>query len=197
MDTSRSLALILVYLSLMPIVSHAELARGHCAAEETVVFSCITGTKVVSVCVASKADNRRSYLQYRYGALGSPEVVLPSLNQLPGHNTDAMSYINPIGDGNGYIRFRSGAYSYIAYAFSSRENFSTKGSAPGWNSWHGVVIERDGRIKRVLRCKSSFGVQSKIEPSFLATHVDFLAPSNDSEEVLDRVSAAVTKVRPD
>lgn len=173
----------------MPIVAEAE-ELGHCAAAETVVFSCVIGAKLASVCAGANAKDQAKYLQYRYGVLGHPEILLPPTNRPPGYNTAAMSYLNPIGDGNGYIRFKSGQYSYIVYAFSSRQSSSPKGSAPGWDNWHGVLIEGDGKIRKALRCRPFFGVQSSIEPTFLAKQADFLV--EDQEDILERVMDAVT-----
>jgi len=171
---------------------------GHCAAGETVVFSCGIGAdKVASICLAPKSNKHREYLQYRYGVLGKPEILLPAIDQAPGFNTDAMAYINPLGDGNGYIRFRSGRYSYIAYAFSSRASKSADNSAPGWDNWYGIAVERDNKILKLLHCNRFFGLQSEIDPTFLAKHVNFLAPSNDSEKTLDRLNAKATSSPPD
>jgi hypothetical protein len=162
---------------------------------ETVVFSCAVGERVASVCAAQQAETHR-YLQYRYGMLGRPELMLPSIDQPPGFNTDSMAYFNYIGDGNGFIRFKNGRYSYIVYAFSSRQNYRSKDSAPGWNNWHGVVIEYDGKTKRVLRCDASLGVQSEIDPAFLNKNANFLRESNDGQETLSRVNDVVTSSKP-
>lgn len=186
----------LAYVALAPMAAIAG-DPGHCAAGETVVFSCgIGANKVASICVAPKSDKHHEYLQYRYGVLGKPEILLPAVDQPPGYNTDAMSYINPLGDANGYIRFRSGRYSYIAYTFSSRQSHFTDNSAPGWNNWHGIAIERDNKILQLLRCNGFFGVQSEIAPAFLAKHADFLASSDDSEKTLDRLNDKATRSPP-
>ena len=171
-------------------------AHGHCTSGETVVFSCVTGRQLASVCAASRATDQQRYLQYRYGIPGRPRIVLPPMNDQPGTSTDALSYFNAIGDGNGYIRFRSGRYSYIVYAFSARQVHATRDSAPGWDNWHGVAIERDGRIHKLLRCKPFQGVHSEISPTFLAQNADFLTTSGDRKETLERVNTAATRSRP-
>lgn len=188
---------LLVCVAMIPIAAIAG-DPGHCAIGETVVFSCgIGANKVASICVAPKSNKHREYLQYRYGVLGKPEILLPAIDQAPGFNTDAMAYINPLGDGNGYIRFRSGRYSYIAYAFSSRASQPADNSAPGWDNWYGVAIERDDKVLKLLHCNRSFGLQSEINPSFLAKHVNFLALSDDNEKTLDRLNDKATRSKPD
>jgi hypothetical protein len=170
--------------------------HGHCSPGETVVFSCVTGRPLASVCAAPRATDQQRYLQYRYGSPGRPKIVLPPRDDPPGTNTDALSYFNAIGDGNGYIRFRSGRYSYIVYAFSARQVHATRHSAPGWDNWHGVAIERGGRIQKLLRCKPFQGVHSEISPTFLAKNADFLTASDDRKETLERVNTAATRSRP-
>lgn len=170
--------------------------HGHCRSGETVVFSCVTGRRIVSVCAAPPANDQQRYLQYRYGIPGHPQLVLPSKDDPPGTNTDALAYFNYIGDGNGYIRFRNGPYSYIVYAFSSHQSHVTRHSAPGWNNSHGVAIERNERIQKLLRCRPWQGVRSGIDPTFLAKNADFLATSDDGTETLERVNSAATRSRP-
>lgn len=188
------------FLPCLVLVPLAAIASdpGHCVAGEAVVFSCgVEANKVVSICVAPKSNGHRKYLQYRYGVLGKPEILLPAIDRAPGFNTDGMAYINPLGDGNGYVRFRSGRYSYIAYAFSSRASLSADNSARGWDNWYGLAIERDDKILKLLHCNRFFGLQSEIDPTFLAKHADFLARSDASDKTLDRLNAKATSSRPD
>lgn len=47
----------------------------HCHGGEDVIFSCDTGGKVVSVCASKDLSNPS--IQYRFGKLGSPEIIVP------------------------------------------------------------------------------------------------------------------------
>ncbi len=125
----------------------------HCLSHETAVFSCSFGTKVASICGVSERGSSGRFLQYRFGPLGHTELVLPS-SETPG-SAKALVYTNPAGEGEGYIRFSKGNYSYTAYHFSSRETGYPKQSAPGWIHWQGLLVERAGKTVTLRKCRSS------------------------------------------
>ena len=73
--------LSLLALSLSLSAQAADPARGHCTADETVVFTCPVkgGTKHLSVCQSGGLVDFgvRGGLQYRFGPLGAPELRHP------------------------------------------------------------------------------------------------------------------------
>lgn len=57
----------------------AAVSRSLCRAEEQVIFSCpvAKAAKLVSLCGSKNLDNRRGYLQYRFGKPGAVELQFP------------------------------------------------------------------------------------------------------------------------
>jgi len=49
----------------------------HCSATEAVIVSCAIGEKTVSICGGPK-DAAPTWLQYRFGQIGAPELVYPA-----------------------------------------------------------------------------------------------------------------------
>ena len=51
----------------------------HCAPDETIAFSCsVSASKVVSVCLVEGSNRGPFAVSYRFGPLGTPELVFPS-----------------------------------------------------------------------------------------------------------------------
>lgn len=57
----------------------AAISRSLCRAGEQIIFSCSVAkaAKLVSLCGSQKLDNRRGYLQYRFGKPGAVELQFP------------------------------------------------------------------------------------------------------------------------
>lgn len=53
------------------------LAQTHCSSGERVVMSCQVKKKVLSVCTGPK-EGTPTWLQYRFGPLGKPELIAPT-----------------------------------------------------------------------------------------------------------------------
>lgn len=58
----------------------AAVTRSLCRSDEQIIFNCAVakGSKLVSLCGSKSLDNRRGYLQYRFGAPGAIELQFPS-----------------------------------------------------------------------------------------------------------------------
>jgi hypothetical protein len=54
-----------------------------CHTDETVVFSCATGTHFLSICASPNLSKEAGYLQYRYGSKDKLELVYPTTPQPP------------------------------------------------------------------------------------------------------------------
>jgi hypothetical protein len=110
----------------------------HCAASETVIFSCrIKGSpKVLSLCGSKNLTKDVGYLQYRFGRPGKVELQFPEEKQ----NSQAQflfeHYFRAQVDRTA-VKFKNGGYEYSIYdAYEGEE-------APARN-YRGVSIEYIG-----------------------------------------------------
>jgi hypothetical protein len=119
-----------------------------CAAGETVLYSCATGSKLVSVC--TPAGTAAPSLSYRFGKLGSqPEMILGGAtgadNPAIYGRTEAFA-----GGGGAWIRFRNGEVAYVVYAGVGRWGANGESATK-----EGVVVERRGATIAHLRCDTT------------------------------------------
>lgn len=121
----------------------AYTAESHCIRPEMTVFSCRTGTKVVSVCGSNVISSQMGYLQYRFGSLESPEFIYPNKKIKPGQWVTGNTLIYA-GGGGAYLRFIRNRYHYIVYTAIGR----------GWGERAGVIVEKDGFRKANLSCNN-------------------------------------------
>src|SRR5437588_4338262 len=89
----------------------AASAYTHCNAKEIVVYSCSTGSHVLSICASPDISKDQGYLQYRYGLRGKLELVYPERLQHP------AGLFNPgnlmfSGGGGKYLHFKKEGYTY-------------------------------------------------------------------------------------
>ncbi|MGH8548697.1 MAG: hypothetical protein ACRERU_08900 [Methylococcales bacterium] len=126
-------------------------AESHCAADETIMFSCNTGKKIISVCGSKTASTSSQYLQYRFGPKGAPDLLYPDKKVHPGNNVRART-LTFAGGGGAYIRFQRDQYAYVVYTALGR----------GWGEKAGVVVERDHKQVTSLPCKGP--VTSELGP---------------------------------
>jgi len=125
----------------------------HCAEDETIVFNCSTGKKVVSVCASKAISASTGYVQYRFGKLESPELILPATKSPPTADIQANS-LTFAGGGGAYIRFKRDEHSYVVYTAIGR----------GWGEKAGVAVEINQQLQANLTCKKS--VLSELGPDF-------------------------------
>jgi len=143
-----------------------------CTASENVVFSCKTGSKLVSVCVSKDASRSRGALHYRYGKPASREpleIILPGTPSTPRIAATGQN-VTFSGGGGSWLRFKSGIYSYVIYSGIGR--WGRNGETI---EKQGVAIERSGKLASTLPCTADyisnlgpewfqqFGVESKGE----------------------------------
>ena len=122
-----------------------------CTSEESVVFACRTGGKMMSVCAAKTAGPARGYLQYRFGKPDSPEpieMILPE-SQLPPSKAATGEYVPFSGGGGSWLRFAKASLAYTVY--SGIGKWGPKGEV---REKSGVVVERQGKVVATLKCSS-------------------------------------------
>lgn len=123
--------------------SASALAAGsHCTSAEETVFSCNLGHKVVSVCASKPLTPESGYVQYRFGAIGKPELTFPKPSVLPKNVIQARTLMFS-GGGGAYLRFNSGATSYLVYSAIGK----------GWGTKDGIAVERNGKTVAHIDCK--------------------------------------------
>ena len=100
----------------LSIESAAADSKTHCTANETIFFSCplAQSQKVVSLCGGSSESDRISWVQYRFGKVGQPEMIYPpkknkSLKKFAGIYQTAKAIGLEIRE----VWFRVGIYSYL------------------------------------------------------------------------------------
>lgn len=133
-----------------------------CAANETIVFSCSTGAKMVSVCASKGASPTRGYLQYRYGKPDSRdplELSLPEGQQVPSRAATGES-VPFAGGGGSWLRFHNGAYGYVVYS-----GIGKWGPHGETREKQGVVVERSGKVVASLKCTGK--LTSELGPDWL------------------------------
>jgi len=122
-----------------------------CASEETVVFACRAGGKMVSVCASKPAGPTRGYLQYRFGKPDSSEpleVILPE-SRLPPSKVATGENVAFSGGGGSWLRFAKAPFAYGVY--SGIGKWGPKGEI---REKSGVVVERQGKAIATLKCTS-------------------------------------------
>lgn len=125
----------------------------HCSVDELVVFNCSTGKKTVSVCASKAISTTSGYLQYRFGRLGAPEMLIPVDMNLPSADIQANTLMFS-GGGGAYIRFNNHRFSYVVYTAMGR----------GWGEKAGIVVEKDHQLQVKLSCKTP--LLSELGPDF-------------------------------
>ena len=120
-----------------------------CTSTETVVFSCRTGARMVSVCASKDAGPNRGTLQYRFGKLDSPEpldIILPEGQVVPAKAAIGAS-VPFSGGGGSWLRFTRGQSTYTVY--SGIGNWGPKGEKM---TKEGLHVERAGKPVATLKC---------------------------------------------
>ena len=125
------------------------LQKSFCTPQETVVFNCASGKKLISVCTSNTITAKSGYLQYRFGTPGQPlEITLPEGEVHP--LKAAFGQYEPYaGGGMSWLRFRSGGYSYVVYGGAGR--WGTKGETV---VKQGVAVENNSKTIANLKCNA-------------------------------------------
>lgn len=130
---------------MLMVVSTPLFAAGsHCSTAEETVFSCNLGSKVVSVCASKPLTAQNGYLQYRFGALGKPELTFPKTNVAPKSVVRSKTLMFA-GGGGAYLRFSNGSVAYIVYTAISQS----------WGTKDGVAVAQKGKTVAHFDCKDA------------------------------------------
>jgi hypothetical protein len=120
-----------------------------CEADETTIFSCPIGRKVVSACASPTLTPLVGYIQYRFGRKGAPEIVVPAVSVESRESIEGNTTRSVGGSGEDFLRFKAGAYSYVVYQFWVHPvNMRCDGPCNG----SGIVVEREGAAVKNMKC---------------------------------------------
>jgi hypothetical protein len=119
----------------------AGAAEAHCSSGEQTLFSCSTGSKIVSVCATPDLSTVDGVVQYRFGPKGSPELRHPPAADWRKWTRGGV--LTFAGGGGAYLAFVRGPYRYLVYTAIGR----------GWGEKAGVVVEKSGKRVASLRCR--------------------------------------------
>lgn len=114
----------------------------HCPAPQQTIFSCpARGGKVISVCLGPNAGSA-SYLQYKFGPLGAPELVYPKSPL--GFSSFRQSHQTLINGESHALVFANEGVQY--------EVWSTDGPQGGG----GVNVRKDGKFLATVSCTGEY-----------------------------------------
>ncbi len=155
----------------------AKAQTSFCTPLETVVFSCRTGAKLVSVCASKGASTKSGYVQYRFGKPDSKdplELTLPAVKTAPAKAATGEN-VPFAGGGGSWLRFRSGPFAYVVYTGIGK--WGPRGET---REKDGVVVERGDKVVSTLKCTgtvtSDLGPMWFEEVGITANGEDFLFP---------------------
>lgn len=136
-------------LAAAPTARTAQTPPSLCKPSETVVFSCQTGPKTVSICASADASPTSGTLYYRYGKHESqekPELELPDSATAPSRAAlgDSVAFS---GGGGAWLRFSRGQTSYTAYTGIGK--WGPRGEV---REKAGLVVEQAGKRLATLSC---------------------------------------------
>lgn len=120
-----------------------------CTPMEEAVFACRVGAKLVSVCASKDAARSRGYVQYRFGKPDSRdplELAVPEDRPHPPRAATGAT-LTFSGGGGAWMRFRRADHAYVVYTGIGR--WGPRGET---QERAGLVVERNGRAIRSLRC---------------------------------------------
>ncbi len=85
-----------------------------CHRDESVIFGCSLGDKLLSLCSSKGVGATTGYVQYRYGTINKIEMTYPK-KLLPPKGYFFLGQSGWSGGGENRIRFNNGKYNYLIY----------------------------------------------------------------------------------
>jgi hypothetical protein len=104
-----------------------------CATNETFLYSCPSGKKIISICATNLSADGGS-VQYRFGSKEAPEIRVPAKAEEWRKSTIAR-HLDFAGGGGAYVAFLNPPYRYVVYSALVR----------GEGMKDGVAVEKDGK----------------------------------------------------
>jgi hypothetical protein len=150
---------LMFLLLALPSAAYASSVRTQCSAGETVVFSCSTGTRILSLCASKDVGKNTGYMQYRYGTADKLELIYPAKPQPPkGLFTPGNLAFS--GGGGSYVQFKKGAYTYTV--FTAIGNWAADG---GKATAEGVAVKNGDKEVVNFPCRGDLN-EGELGPDF-------------------------------
>ena len=125
------------------LASAAHAGSPLCAGSEETLYDCASRGKHIAICASPGWSATSGYLQYRFGAPGHPEIVVPKdrATVLPAQSV-AVARGALSGGGFAYASFANGPTVYSVYSAVSGQ----------LGTWGGVAVDRGGERIGVRAC---------------------------------------------
>ncbi len=174
----RNLVIIASGLALSSVAAWSGCAAAEptlCNAEELVVFSCSTGSRIASVCASKNISQKAGHLQYRFGQKGKIELSYPATDAEPAKafSSGTMSYS---GGGGAWLRFSKGQFRYSIFTAIGKWGPSGRHATA-----EGVAIQKDGKDFANFPCRSPS--ESVLGPELFAKIGLKIAPPDEEFEI--------------
>jgi hypothetical protein len=135
-----------------------------CAPDERVLFNCITGTKLASVCAI--AGTGPHVVQYRFGRPGAVEIAVPPRSRDPARHVALQDARSDTGHA-AYLRFDWGPHVYYVYEASERGGVNLVTGASTRIDPAGVLVREEGVTVKRYPCAAGAQRFSQIhDPGF-------------------------------
>jgi len=126
-----------------------------CKAQETLLFGCDSGPKMISICASQGFSATTGYVQYRFGTPDKIELTYPETPSPPkGHFW--LSSTSYSGGGEAHLRFTNHGVTYAVFDRMVRTNF-TPGEPNDPEMSEGIVVRPQGKKATRRLCTSSEG----------------------------------------
>ena len=126
-----------------------------CSTEETLLFGCDSGPKMISVCASPGFSATTGYVQYRFGTPGKIELSYPEKLSPPnGHFW--LSSTGYSGGAEAHLRFTNHGVTYAVFDRTVRTNF-TPGEPNDPEFSEGIVVRLPGKKATSRLCTYSEG----------------------------------------
>lgn len=153
------LPIVLVGLGLPSTIPASSIVT-LCNANEKIVYSCATGSHIISLCASANISSNLGYLQYRFGSRAKLELIYPDKQEHPAH-LFTPGILTFSGGGGAYLQFRKPPYAYTLFSAIGNWWHSGKGTAEG------VAVRKDGREVANFPCRKDRDfVEGELGPDF-------------------------------
>jgi hypothetical protein len=130
-------------------------SRYLCKPEETVVFGCDSGGKMISVCGSPGFTGTTGYLQYRFGTPSKIELAYPE-TPAAAKGRFWFSHTDYSGGDEAHLRFVSNGVVYAVFDRMIRTNF-IPGQPNNPAMSEGVAVRLPGKKATARLCRKSAG----------------------------------------
>ena len=141
-----------------------------CHTNETVVFSCATGTRFLSICSSPDLSKDAGYLQYRYGSKEKFELSYPAALQPPNGLFVPFQQMYS-GGGGTFLQFTNHDYTYTIFSAIGKwgRTCFTPNEQPQTclKEIEGIAIRNNGNEVADIPChKDTNFVSGELGPNF-------------------------------